>query len=500
MRLIIGSFMQESNSFSGFKITDFQDQSNGGYSEFLVGKEIMTKHQGKRTEIGAFIEIARKKNIDLIPFILANGCPGGIVTKQAYQEIKSLFLEKLKEVKQFDGVLLALHGAMVVEGLDDPEGDFLQAIREQVGKEIPIVSSFDMHANFTKKMMDNLDGLAGYDTWPHVDFYETGERAIRLMISILQKKIKPAIALRRLPLMAAANAQTTHGPMYEIMKKAKDIEQEEKIISTVVFAVQPWLDLPHVGFSIVVVADNDLALAQAKADEIARLIWQRRKQFDLKEMGEIPVEEALIRVKKIDGGPVVLSDSANSPSGGAGADSTQVLRELIESRIEFPATLTITDPEAVKKCIAKGVGETIIVEVGGKIDKDFSKPLIVEGYIKTISDGKYTYKGKIWQGRVENMGKTIVLVIKQNIYLVITELRAITFDPEQFISLGISPQDMKIIVVKSPNTFRANYEPISKEIIMLNSQGPCSPDIIHLPFKKITRPMYPWDEMDEYEV
>ena len=264
--------MQESHSFSGVRITDFQSQYSGGYSEFLAGEDIIRQHQGKKTEVGAFIDIAEQEGIELIPLISANGCPGGIVTIEAYNKVKSLFLEMLKQSNQFDGVLIALHGAMLVEGLDDPEGDFLEAIRSQIGKNIPIVSSFDMHANFTQRMKDNLDGLAGYDTWPHIDFYETGERAIKIIISILKKEIRPTIVMKRLPLMVASNAQTTHGPMYKIMKKAKSIEKEEKVVSTAVFAVQPWLDLSDVGFSIVVVTDNDLELAKNRTDEIARLI------------------------------------------------------------------------------------------------------------------------------------------------------------------------------------------------------------------------------------
>jgi len=496
MKLVVGSFMQETNSFSAYQ-TDLQSFKN---REFLIGEEIISYHNKKKTEIGAFIKVAEKENIQLIPIISANSIAAGPVTTEAYNEIKMLFLEKLRQVKQFDGVLLALHGSMVAEGLDDPEGDFLEAVRTQIGKDIPIVSSFDMHANFTKKMMDNLDALAGYDTWPHVDFFETGERAIHIMISILKKKIKPTIAVKKLPLMPAVNAQTTHGHMKEAMKRAKAIEKQKNIISIVLFEGNPWLDLYDVGFSIVVITDNDLDLAQRKAEEIARMIWKSREKFSVKELTEVSVEEALTRAREIDGGPIVFSDSANGPSGGAGADSTYVLKKFLDFGVDFPATLTLTDPEAVKKCIEKGVGENITVEVGGKIDKDFSQPLSVDGYIKTISDGKYVYKRKIWYGLLENMGKTVVLLIKKNIFLVITELRAITFDPEQFISLGISPEDMKIIVVKSLSTFRANYEPLAKEIIMLKTPGPTSPYLVDLPFKNIKRPMYPWDQMDDYEI
>ena len=494
MKLIIGSVMQETNSFSQSK-SDWQSFKD---YEFLVGDEIISYHNKKGSEIGALIEVAEKKNIQLIPLVSAVALPGGQVKSEAYNKIKALFLEKLRHVKQFDGVLLALHGAMGVEGLDDPEGDFLEAIRSQIGKYIPIVSSFDLHANFTKRMMDNLDALTGYNTFPHIDHFETGERAINIMISILKKKIKPAIAMKRLPMLAAAvNAQTTHGPLGEAMKKAKTLEKEDNVLSMAIFAVQPWLDVYNTGFSIVAITDNNLDLAQRKANEIAQMIWKSRERFAV---NEFTVEEALTKAKNIYGGPIIFSDSADSPTGGAAGDSTHVLKKILDMGIKFSVALTITDPKAVKMCIKKGVGEIIKLEVGGKINKNFSQPLTVDSYIKIISDGKYTYKRKFLHGLEENMGKTVVLVINQNIFLVVTELRAATYDPEQYISLGISPEEMKVIVVKSANTFRTNYEPFAKEIIMLKTPGPCSSNLIGLPFKNIKKPMYPWDHMDDYKI
>ena len=493
MKLIIGLFKQETNSFSTFKtnLQSFQEL------EFSVGDAIILSNFNKGTEIGGFIEVAEKESIELLPLVSAYGIAGGIVTAETYQKIKMLFLEKLRQIKQFDGVLLALHGAMAVEGLDDPEGNFLEAVRTQVGKDIPIVSSFDLHANFTKKMMDNLDALTGYNTHPHIDIFETGERAINIMISILKKKIKPTMAMKRLPMITACSMDTTHGPLEEAMKMAKAIEKESGVISTAIFAVQPWLDLYDTGFSIVVVTDNNLDLAQRKANEIARMLWESRKKFVVE---ELTVEEALMRAREIEGGPIVFSDSADNTTGGAAGDSTHVLKKLVDMKIEFPVALTITDSEAVQKCIEKGVGETIMLEVGGKINKNFTQPLSVNGYIKTISDGKYKNKGKFLHGVEQNMGKAVVLVVNRNIYLVITELRATTADPEQFISLGISPKEMKIIVVKSVSDFKANYGLFAKEIIMLDTPGPCSSNLLGLPFKNIKRPMYPWDQMDDYKI
>ena len=492
MKIVTGLFVQETNSFSMFK-TDLQSFRE---LEFSEGNDVISSKFNKSIEIGGFIKVAEKEGIELLPLVSAWAGAGGIVTAETYQEIKMLFLEKLKQIKQFDGILLALHGAMAVEGLDDPEGDFLEAIRTVVGDDIPIVSSFDLHANFTKKMMDNLDAMTGYDCHPHIDIFETGERAINIMLSILDKKIKPVIAMKRLPMITACS-DTTNGPLKEAMKMAKTIEKESGVVSTAIFAVQPWLDLYDTGYSIVVVTDNNLDLAQRKANEIARMLWKSREKFIVEDLS---IEAALTRAKEIKGGPIVFSDVANSPSGGAGADSTYVLKKLIDAKIEFPVALTITDSEAVKKCIEKGIGEEITLEVGGKIDKEFSQPLLVNGYIKTISDGKYKNKGRFLHGAEQNMGKTIVLVVNQNINLVITELRAPTADPEQFISLSISPREMKIIVVKSVSDFKANYGLFAKEIIMLDTPGPCSSNLLSLLFNNIKRPMYPWDQMDEYEI
>jgi microcystin degradation protein MlrC len=300
----------------------------------------------------------------------------------------------------------------------------------------------------------------------------------------------------RLP-MITADSNTISGPLGDIIETSKNIEKEDNVISTAIFSVQPWLDLYDTGYSVVVTTNNNQDLAREKAKEIAQKIWESRKKFMI---DELTIEEALDRIKKVEGGPIVCSDVANAPSGGAAADSTFVVGKLIDMNVDYPVVLTMTDPEAVKKCIDKGVGEVIDIKVGGKIDKDFSKTLSIKGYIKLISDGKYINKGNFLPGSEQNMGKTVVVVINKNIYLIITELRAMTVDPEQLVSLGISPKEMKVIIVKSTCDFKANYGLFTKEIIMLATSGPCSSDLLGLPFKNLKRPMYPWDQMDDYEI
>jgi len=152
----------------------------------------------------------------------------------------------------------------------------------------------------------------------------------------------------------------------------------------------------------------------------------------------------------------------------------------------------------VEKCIQKGVGEKIDLEVGGTIAKELYNPISIHAKIKLISDGSYIFHAPLWKGRKMNMGKTVVLVINDIINLVVCSQRTVTFDPTQYRSVGIEPKEMKIVLVKSVSTFRPGYQEIAKEIIMLKTVGALASDLLSLPFKNIKRPMYPWDQMDDY--
>jgi len=495
MQLIIGSVMMESNTFSPLK-ADLQCFKNG---YLLFGDEIIDYHKDKQTEIGGFIQVGRSEKVKLFPVLAAwGGMASGKVTRECFEFLKERLIQGIKKCNRIDGVLLALHGAMVAENIDDPEGDLLKTIKTVVGEKVPVACTLDLHANVTQQMVDNAEILVGYDTFPHIDFFQTGEKAARLLISTLRGEIKPTMAMKKIPMIVPAeNMQTTHGPMAELMKKAKRWEKEGQVVSVSIFGVQPWLDIQDTGWSTVVVTDNNLPLARNMAHELARSCWELRHRFSVK---LVPVKEALRRAVQIEGGPVILSDSADSVSGGAPGDSTAVLRVLVEANVNFPVTLTITDAQAVEKCIGKGVGTEVSLEVGSKIDNIFNKPVQVKGYVKLISDGKYTLKGPTMTGVQVSMGKTVVLIINKNINLVITQFPSFSIDPEQYKSVGIEPKDMKVVVVKSPNTFRAAYQSIAKEIIMLDTPGMCSASLISMPFKNIKRPIYPFDDMRNLEV
>jgi len=337
----------ESNTFSPLKV-DLKHFKNG---YLLFGDEVIAYHKGKQTEVGGFVKVAESEKIQLVPILSAWGLSSGKVTTECFEFLKNSFLQGIGKIDQFDGILLALHGSMVAEDADDAEGNLLEATRTTVGKKAPIIVTLDLHANVTEQMADNTDALVGYDTYPHIDFFQTGEKAAKIIISTLRKEIKPTMAMRKIPMIIPPeNMQTTHGPMADLMKKAKGWEKEDKVISTSIFGVQPWLDIQDTGWSTVVVTDNNFNLAQERANELARLSWESRHRFD---MELVPVKEAIRKAMQMEGGPIILSDSADCVSAGAPGDSTAVLKALIEMKINFPVALTITDAQAVEKCIQK---------------------------------------------------------------------------------------------------------------------------------------------------
>jgi len=321
MKLILGGFINELNSFVPQKI----ELKNFKENELIFGENLISSHKGKRSEIGGIIKSAEKEKAELIPVIFGFAGQGGPVTTECYKYLEDYFIHQLEEIGEFDGILFALHGAMVSEDSEDPEGDFVAAIRKKVGKSIPIVATFDLHGNMTPKTIDNLDALVTQKTFPHVDNFEIGEKATELILSIIKKKIKPVMAFKRLPMIVPmVNAQTTVGPMKEIIARAKEIEKEDKVINVSIFEVQPWMDLKDIGWSVVVTTDNDLKLAQEKVNELAHLVWKARKIFN--QVEEYTIEEAITRAMKIEGGPVIFGDSADTSPN----DSPLVLKTLLE--------------------------------------------------------------------------------------------------------------------------------------------------------------------------
>jgi microcystin degradation protein MlrC len=485
MAIAVASILQESNTFSPV-MTRYEDFSP------VFGGAALERHKGKLTEMGGFLEALAQARKRAAPVCAAWAITANRMVREDFERLLSEFATHLSDLRRPEALLLAMHGAQTAEGEDDVEGRILAEARRVLGDKTPIVVTLDLHANVTRRMTELADVLAGYHTYPHIDMYETGLKAARIALRILSGEARPALAFRKLPLIVPAeNMQTTSGPMRRLIRRGQALERQGRAESVSVFGVQPWLDIDEMGGSVVVVTNGNAASADRYAAELARKFWDSRREFDVK---LVPVKEAIRRAQRIQGGPVVLAESSDSTGSGSPGDSTGVLKELLSADLDGPAAIFLVDPEAVARAAPAGVGATVSLEIGGKFDRVNSKPVRVTGRVRLISDGRWVARARGYNTGIEvQMGRAVVLEVGR-VRILMAERSAMTVDPELYRSHGIEPCHMRIVVVKSPNGFRAAYEPIAKAVFLVDTPGVSTAKLQSLPFRRVPRPIYPLDK------
>ncbi|MDA0712107.1 MAG: M81 family metallopeptidase [bacterium] len=488
-RIALGGLYQESHSFSPAPAD--REQFEAGY--LLYGSEIFEALSDNNHEIGGAFQTAHHHS--LIPLVYgATGASGMPLRAGIFNTLCDQLCDRVRASLPLDGVYLAMHGAMACEHIDDATGHVLARIREIVGTRIPIVASLDLHANVTRLMARTANALVGYHTAPHIDQSDTGRRAMSLLLKVLEKNAHPTMAHVQLPMiLAPENGMTTTGPFSEVMDMVKSVENMPRVLAASAYPVQPWMDLPEMGCSVLVVTDNDPELGQREAQRIARAFWDRRERFaqDLLSPQDI-IRDALTS----SGGPHIVSDSSDAPSSGAPGDSTTFLRACLDADIRKMTLINILDPLAVKQAQAVGIGNTFEFTLGASLSSTFYGPIQLTATVRSLSDGKFTNKGPGFRGFEFNMGPTAVLVY-QGIHLVVMSLPVIQWDPELYRSQGLDPAAATLVAVKSPAAFRAAYEPLAGKVIILDAPGVCSPNLKGFPWARINRPIYPLDPVVE---
>ncbi|MCL5027270.1 MAG: M81 family metallopeptidase [Chloroflexi bacterium] len=491
MKIAIGTISHETNTFSNIP-TNRDEFAKQGIS---FGQEIIDRFAGTQTIEGAFIDAARQYGFDLLPTIYATAIPGGVIPRETLDFFLDNMLDAIRRAGTVDGVQLQLHGAAVVEGIDDPEGFILQALRQLVGKDVPIVSTLDLHANMTEEMVSNADILVGYDTYPHVDQYERAREVADLLMRI-KGGLRPVGALEKPPLMPPlqTGVTTTDTPMRMLMEMAHAVEKEKGIITASVFSGFPFADIPPAGLGVLVYADNDPALARIKAREISAAAMAAGDRWLVH---PVPVKEAVEKAMAAPSGPVILADIADSGAGGTSGDGTAILEELLNAGAKRVAISTISDQEVIDQAIAAGVGKTITAKVGGKRDKYHGEPVEVTGMVRLIHEGSFRRRGPQSPGIIQTIGRTVVLEIGgiDGIELILSEHRAHPNDLEYFRAFGIEPTERQALVLKSAAHFRAAFEPIAAQVIEVDAPGITSPRLERFPYRRIRRPIYPLDPM-----
>ena len=483
--------MQESNTFSSAKseLADF-------HQYFYREGNDMLADDNPANELSGVVRAAREADVNLLPTVAAQACSAGPIKREALNRLKQTLLERIEAYPEYDGILISMHGAWVAEDHDDADGEILSAIREKVGQDVPIVITLDSHANVTRTIVDQADAIVGYRTFPHIDYADTGFRAAQLLFSIVRDGLKPHTKVLKVPMIVPAEAHVTYeNPMRELWQEALKGESGGDSLATSLFIVQPWLDIAELGCSVVVVG-RDAERAEREAQRLSELLWNRRKQFDI-ELRSVEAIVKLLEAGKSTGGPVIVSDSADSPGAGSPGDSNEVLRQLLELGVgeRFTCLLSMVDASAARQASACDVGSTVKLTVGHSVSKEFGHPMDIEGVVEYASlSGTFAFGGGTVSNMIANMGQCAVVRMGR-IYLLLMELPTFTGDPAMYRSVGLEPIEADLVLVKSAAQFRAEYEQIRNSgIYILDTPGASTANLRSLVFTKAPRPLYPFDD------
>jgi microcystin degradation protein MlrC len=285
------------------------------------------------------------------------------------------------------------------------------------------------------------------------------------------------------------NSTHAWGPLAAVIDRSLALEASGTIVHGGVYPVQPWMDTADMAASVVVITSGDPEGAMAHVRDLAKLFWQQRHDF----VTELVPPDAAVQRAMTASGTVILCDSADATSSGSTGDSTAILDAMVRAApVQEAVLLNIVDPAAVTQAIEAGVGATVTVEVGGTLAPDVFAHVTFEGYVKTISDGTFVFKGPGMRGVPHHMGRAVVLY-HGGIHLVVMERGVSQWDPQLYRCLGEEPADARIVQVKSPMAFRASYEGLYDEVIVVAAPGAANPQLTSLDWRHLPRPIYPLD-------
>jgi microcystin degradation protein MlrC len=496
MKIAVGMMWQESASFS---------QLPTGRRAFealawRAGAEVL-RDVPQGSELRGLLDVcADRDDLELVGTRVGSAWPSGPVEGEVYAELRDGIVEGVRDAMPVDGVFIALHGSMVADGCDDPEGELLEGIRGVVGPEVPVVATLDLHGNITERMATHATGLVGYHKNPHTDMRETGQRGARLLLGAMEGQTRPTLAWRKLPTIAPGRSQTTilPGEYQDLYTFCAEQEKDPRVLACSNFAVHPFIDVPELGWAQVVVTDGDLGLARKICDEVAERAWAMRGTGDEPSALSISREELLRSVREERAGPLVVSDIGDSVGAGAAGDSPELLRVFLEGGCsDLPIYFAITDPEAVDRLYPRTIGDQVTLPVGACISTDFYTPVEVSGTLLGKHEGRVRMTAGVSEGTSFDRGRTVVLGVGE-LRLVLSELPSAQFDGQIFSSVGLEPAAARGIVAKSMFHHVAGFGGVAGHFVWVNTPGPVHADVRSLPYTKLTRPVFPLDEVSDW--
>ena len=488
MKILIARLNHETNTFSPVP-TPIEAFSP------TYGEEAYRANKGMRTAMAAFIELAEGMGATLVTPVSAMANPSGPVHAAAYDELTRRIVDAAPGC---DAILLDLHGAMVAEHTGDGEGDLLARVRA-AAPGVPVGVALDLHGNVTGKMVQNADVMVGFKTYPHIDMYETGEHAGRLLLQMLRGEARFRVCWHRLPLMSHTLRSTTlEGPMRDAVENARALEHSG-LPAVSVFGGFSLADIEAPCMSVVATCRiEDAPATQAAVDGLARQIWERRAEYVYRSE---PLADSLRRARSLAEGatkPVLLLDHGDNCMSGGTCDTMDVLQAALELGLTGIAVGPLCDPEAVGRLIAAGKGAEVEIDLGNKVPLTSiglaKQPLRLRGTVRAVSDGGYTVTGPIYTGQRCHMGRTVCFDTGAA-QIVVTEQTHEPWDLGVFHCVGLDPTRFRFLLLKSRMYCRPVFVPLSAGLVECDSPGATTSDYARFPFTRVRRPVFPLDAL-----
>ena len=495
MKVVIAQMKHETNTFS--PVPTPLARFSGADEVPPEGGDAYQAYQHTGSAIAAFIELAEEAGAQIVLPVAASAWPSGPVEDNAFEYIAGRICAAVAE--GCDAVLLDLHGAMVTRSHPDGEGELLRRVRAIAPPHVPIGVALDMHTNLFPAMVDNATVVAGYQTYPHVDMFETGLRAGRAVFAQLAGRARPAMAWGNRPMLPHVMRQgSDDSPNRELQARCRELEMQGALAASV-FVGFPNADVANAGLSAVVVTDGDPERARRWCDELLDMAWAARQQFVYQPE---PLATSLARAQALraglraESGPVVLLDHSDNCASGGTMDTMTVLGGILDAELDGVAAFAIYDPGAVQQMMHAGIGAEVQLSLGGKLDMPGiglkGSPRTVRGRVRLICDGRYRNRGPMSRGELNHMGLTAVLDTGK-VEIVVISNHVEPHDLAAFQAVGIDPSSKRYLMLKSRIHWRAGLRSLAGAVVECAGTGVCTSDYSVLPFKHLRRPMYPID-------
>lgn len=492
-RVAVGNFFAESNSLYPRIVPMTGSDTPPEREKWLADAA------KENTITTGVVEAGIRLGLDLQPVHTARAPSLGSVERASFESHVGKLIADLKRAQPpFAGVILNLHGAMVVDGFPHGDAELVHRVRTAMGPKFPIVVTHDFHANVAPEIVENSDVLITFKENPHVDTKERGIQASTIMAGILSGKLHPVQALVKPPMVFNIVYQDTfHAPLKAIVDESRRMEKmDPKILAVSFSGGYQYADVPQMGPSVIVVTDGDKDHARREAQRLSDMVWALRDRLVMR----APDAAAAVRMaQQNDKFPVVLMDTGDNVGGGSAGDGTALLDQLLQQHATG-WVMTIADAQANEAAFRAGVTGTFDFMVGGKTDKMHGVPIHVRGRVKALTDGAFVETEVRHSGRrYHDMGPTAVILVEGSTrdlpnLLLLTKTPTTPYSLQQIVSNGVYPERQHILVAKGTAAPRAAYEPVAARIIEVNTPGATDVNPAHFTYRNVRRPLFGLDD------